>query len=101
MDFITRLPMTTRQHDSNMVLVEKLKKPSHFIPVKSMYKADSIAKIFMKDIFRLHVFPKAIISDKDTTFTSNFWKNMFAYLGTELKFNTAYHPQTNGQRERE
>ena len=52
MDFITRLPMTWRQHDSIMVVVEKLTKASHFIPVKSTYKTDSIAKIFMKEILK-------------------------------------------------
>ena len=82
-----------------MVVVDKLKKTSRFIPVKSMYKVDSIAKIFMKDIFRLHGLPKAIISDRDTKFTSNFWKGLFAGLGTKPNFSTAYHPQTNGQTE--
>ena len=86
MDFITRFPMTMRHHDSIMIVVDKLKKTSHFIPVKSMYKADSIAKNFMKDIFRLHGFPKAIISDMDTKFTSNFWNGLFADLGTKMKF---------------
>ena len=100
MDFIIGFPMAMRQHDSIMVLVEKLTKESHFIPVKSTYKSDSIANIFMKEIFRLHGFPKAIISDRDTKFTSNFWKDIFAYLGTKLNFSTAYHPQTNGQTKR-
>ena len=72
MDFITGFPMTMRQHDSIMVVVDKLTKASHFLPVKSTYKVDSIAKIFMKEIFRLHGLPKAIISDRDTKFTSNF-----------------------------
>ena len=57
MDFIIGLPMTWRQHDSIMVVVDKLTKETHFIPVKSTYKTDAIAKIFMKDIFRLHGFP--------------------------------------------
>ena len=92
MDFITRFPNTWTQHDSIMVVVDKLTKESHFIPVKSTYKADAIAKIFMKDIFRLHCFPKEIISDRDTKFTSNFWKSMFADLGTKLNFSTSYHP---------
>ena len=74
MDFITGLPMTWRQHDSIMVVVEKLTKAAHFIPVKSTHKTDDIAKIFMKDIFKLHGFPKAIVSDRDVKFTSNFWK---------------------------
>ena len=63
MDFTTGFPMTWRQHDSIMVVVEKLTKTTHFIPVKSTYKTDAIAKIFMKDIFRSHGFPKAIVSN--------------------------------------
>ena len=63
MDFITGLPMTWRQLDSIMVVVYKLTKAAHFIPVKSTHKTDDIAKIFMKDIFKLHGLPKAIVSD--------------------------------------
>ena len=61
MDFITGLLMTWRQHDSIMVVVEKLTKATHFILVKSMYKTYDIANIFMKEIFKLHGLPKAII----------------------------------------
>ena len=73
--------MTWRQHDSIMVVVDKLTKATLFIPIKSTYKTDAIAKIFMKEIFKLHGFPKAIISDRDPKFTSNFWKGLFADLG--------------------
>ena len=76
MDFITLLPMNVRQHDSIMVAVDKLFKATHFIPVKSTYKTDVIAKIFMKEIFKLHGFSKEKISDP-----SNFWKGLFAYFG--------------------
>ena len=72
MDFITRFPMAMRKHDSIMVVVEKLTKETHFIPVKSTYKADAIEKIFMKEIFKMHGLPKAIVSDRDVNFTSNF-----------------------------
>ena len=72
MDFITRLPMTWRQHDSIMVVVDKLTKAAHFIPVKSTHKTDDIAKIFMKEIFKLHGLPKAIVSGRDVKFTSIF-----------------------------
>ena len=75
-------------------------KATHFIPVKSVHKTDDIAKIFMKEIFKLHGFPKAIVSDRDVKFTSNFWKGLFANLGTKLIFNTAHHPQTDGKMER-
>ena len=58
---------------------------------------DAIARILMKEIFRLHGLLKAIISDRDTKFTSIFWKILFVDLGTQLKFRISYHPQTNGQ----
>ena len=64
--------MTWRQHDSIMVVVDKLTKETHFILVNSTHKTDDIAKIFMKDIFKLHGFPKAIVFDIDAKFTSNF-----------------------------
>ena len=100
MAFMTRFPVTWRQHDSIMVVVDMLTKVAHFILVKSTHKTDDIAKIFMKDIFKLHGLPKAIVSDRDVKFTSNFWKGLFADLGTKLNFSTAYHPQTDGQTER-
>ena len=96
MDFITGLPMTWRQHDSIMVLVDKLIKETHFISINPTHKTYDIAKIFMKEIFKLHGFPKAIIFYRDFEFTSNFWKGLFADLGTKLNFSTSYHPQTDG-----
>ena len=77
MDFITGLPNNFQWHDSMMVVVDKLRKDSHFIPVKSTYKAVNIAYIFMKEIFRLQGVPKVIVSDRDTEFTGNFWKSLF------------------------
>ena len=90
MYFITEFPMTWRQQDSIMVVVDKLMKETHFIPVNSTHNIDDIAKIFMKEIFKLHGLPKAIVSDRDVKFTSNFWKGLFAYLGTKLNFSNAY-----------
>ena len=63
MDFITGLPITWRQHDSIMVVVDKLTKAAHFVPVKSTHKTDDIVNIFMKEILKLHGFPKAIVSN--------------------------------------
>ena len=88
MDFIIGFPNTWRQHDSIMVVVDRLTKEAKFILVKSTHNTDDIAKIFMKDIFRLHRFLKEIVSDKYSKFTSDFWKGLFAYLGTKLKFST-------------
>ena len=83
-----------------MVVVDRLTKAAQFIPVKSTHKTDGIAKIFMKEIFKLHGLPKEIVSDRDVKFTSNFWKGLFADLGTKLNFSSAYHPQTDGKTER-
>ena len=82
MDFITGFPMTTRHHDSIMVVMDRLTKAPHFIPVKSTYKSNDIAWIFMKNIFRMHKFPKDIISYRDAKFTLNLWKGLFQELGT-------------------
>eukprot|EP00253_Pinus_taeda_P033985 PITA_33985 len=100
MDFITGLPRTKKGNDSMMVVVDKLSKVAHFIPVQSTYKAVQIAHLFMQNVFRLHGLPKVIISDRDVKFISTFWRTLFAELGTQLNFSTAYHPQTDGQTER-
>jgi hypothetical protein len=65
--------------------------------VKSTYKAINIAENFMKEIFRLHGIPKMVISDRDVKFMSNFWKELFAGLDTNLNFSTSYHPKIDGK----
>jgi transposase InsO family protein len=100
MDFITELPTSTKQNDAIMVVVNKLSKSTHFIPVKSTCKAIDITHVFMREIFRLHGMPKEIVSDRDTKFTSNFWKSLMGDLETKLLFSIAYHPQIDGQMER-
>jgi len=99
-DFITSLPRSKKQNESVMVVVDKLSKVVHFIPVKSTYKAVNIVDVLMKEVFRLHGIPRIIISDKDVKFIGNFWKSLFKGLDTKLNFSTAYHPQTDGQTER-
>eukprot|EP00253_Pinus_taeda_P016219 PITA_16219 len=83
-----------------MVVVDKLRKTAHFIPVKFTYKAVEIANIFMREIFQLHGIPQVVISDRDVKFTSAFWKTLFVGLGTQIHFSTSYYPQTDGQIER-
>ena len=79
-----------------MVVDNKLSKATHFIPVKTTYKAANIANIFMKQIFRLHGILKVIISDRDPKFMGNFWKSLFKGLNTTLNFSTYFHPQMDG-----
>ena len=83
-----------------MVVVDKLSKATHFIPVKTTYKAANIVDIFLKQFFRLHGIPKVIISDRDPKFTDNFWRSLFKGLNTTLNISTSFHSQTDGQTER-
>ena len=100
MDFVSGLPKTTGGYDSIFVVVDKLTKVAHLIPVKTTSTAVDVAQIFVREIVWLHGVPAQIISDRDTKFTSKFWQAMFQLLGTQLNLSTTYHPKTNGQTER-
>ncbi|XP_024312059.1 LOW QUALITY PROTEIN: uncharacterized protein LOC100823542 [Brachypodium distachyon] len=100
MDFITGLPRTRSGYDSIWVVVDRLSKVAHFIPVKTSYSSAQLAKLYMSRIVCLHGVPKEIISDRGTQFTSKFWGQLHEALGTRLEFSTAFHPQTDGQTER-
>ena len=100
MDFIMGLPKSNKNNDSIMVVVDKLSKLAHFIPMQSTYRVVQIAHVFMQNIFKLHGLPNTIISDHVVKFTSVFWKTLFEELGTQLNFSMAYHPQTDGQTKR-
>ena len=100
MDFITVFPKIKKQNYSIFVVIDKLLKEAHFIPVKLTYKAINIAAIFLKEIFRLHGRPKVIILDRNVKFTGNFWRSLFSGLETRLNFSIAYHLQIDGNTER-
>ena len=99
MDFITGLPRTRSGYDSIWVVVDRLKKVAHFIPVKTTYTSAKLAKIYMTRIVCLHGVPRSIVSDRGTQFTSKFWNQLHETLGTRLEFSTTFHPQTDGQTE--
>jgi transposase InsO family protein len=100
MDFITGFPRYSRGNDSIWVIVDRLIKVAHFIPVKTTHRSDQLADLYLSRIVSLHGIPKTIVSDRGTQFTSRFWKSLHQALGTKLAFITAYHPQTDGQTER-
>ena len=97
MDFVAGLPKTMGKYDSIRVIVDRLTKSDHFIPVKVTYNAEKLAKLYISKIVWLHGVPLSIISDRGTQFTSKFWKTLHAELGTRLDLSTAFHPQTDGQ----
>ena len=92
MDFITGLPRTRSGYDSIWVVVDRLTKVAHFIPVKTTYTSAKLAKIYMTRIVCLHGVPRTIVSDRGTQFTSKFWNQLHETLGTRLEFSTTFHP---------
>jgi hypothetical protein len=96
LDFIKGLP-NSEGYSVIMVVVDRLSKYAHFIPISHPYTASKIAQVFLANIFKLHGLPNSIVTDRNPTFTSTFWKELFKLQGTTLKFLSAYHPQTNGQ----
>ena len=100
MDFIVGLPLTQSGYDSIWVIVDRLTKVAHFIPVKTTYTGAKLAELYMQQIVCLHGVPKKIVSDRDTQFTSHFWKKLHESMDTKLNFSLAYHPQTDGQTKR-
>jgi hypothetical protein len=100
MDFVTGLPRTTAGYDSIWVIMDRLTKSAHFIPIKITYPLPKLAEIYINTIVKLHGLPLSIVSDRDQRFTSGFWRSSQQALGTQLKLSSAYHPQTDGQTER-
>jgi transposase InsO family protein len=100
MDFIMGLPRTQLGYDSIWVIVDRLTKMAHFIPIKTTYPRPQLAELYMLRIVCLHVVPKKIVSDKGTQFTSRFWERLHETLDTQLHFSSTYHARTGGQTER-
>jgi transposase InsO family protein len=100
MDFIVGLPNTSQRYDSIWVIVDRLTKTAHFLPVLTTYNANKYAEIYLDQIVRLHGIPKMIISDCGAQFVARFWEQLQQTLGTKLIRSSAYHPQTDGQTER-
>jgi hypothetical protein len=99
MNFIEGLP-PSNGHSIILVVVDRFAKYGHFFALKHPFSATSIAQLFLDNIVKLHGVPKTIVSDRDKLFISNFWTKLFKLLQTDMKFSSAYHPQTDGQTER-
>jgi hypothetical protein len=100
MDFITGLPRTLHGYNSIWVIVDRLTKSAHFLPVKATYPIEKYVELYLTKIVCLHGVPKTIVFDRGPQFTAHFWESLHNAMGTTLTFSTAYHPPTGGQTER-
>ncbi|GJW58730.1 putative reverse transcriptase domain-containing protein [Tanacetum coccineum] len=100
MDFITKLPRSSQGFDTIWVIVDRLTKSAHFLPIRENDPLDKLARLYLNRIVARHRIPTSIICYRDGRFTSNFWRSFQKALGTDISMSTAYHPETNGQSER-
>ncbi|GJV10346.1 putative reverse transcriptase domain-containing protein [Tanacetum coccineum] len=100
MDFITKLPKSSHGFDTIWVIVDRLTKSAHFLPIRENDPLDKLARLYLNKIVQRHGIPISIIYDRDGRFTSNFWRSFQKSLGIDLSVSTAYHPETDDQSER-
>jgi len=96
MDFVMGLPRISRGYNSIWMIVDRLTKSANFLPIKKTYPLSRFARIYIEEIVKLHGVPASIVSDRDLRFTSHFWGALHEALRSQLKFSTAFHPQTDG-----
>ena len=100
MDFVTGLPRTPTGKDAIWVIVDRLTRSAHFLAIRVDFSLERLARLYINEIVRLHGAPASIVSDRDRRFVSQFWESVHKAMGTNLKFSTAFHPQTDGLSER-
>ena len=102
-DFVGPLPESSNRNgsfDMICVIIDLLTAMVHLVPTKQNYKAADMAEVIFDTVFKLHGLPERIISDRDSLFTSHFWRKLHALLNVELRLSSAFHPQTDGATER-
>ena len=99
MDFITNLPLVNG-YDSICTFVCLFTKQAHFVPCSSNISAKQLADLYINHVYKYHGLSRVMIGDRDTKFTSEYWRALFSSFQTRLNLSSAYHPQTDGQTER-
>ncbi len=105
MDFVTGLPISADwkgdSYNSILVIVDRLTKMVHYEPVKVTIDAPGLAEVIIDVVVRYYGVPESIVTDRGLLFTSKFWSSLYYFLGIKKKLSTAFHPQIDGQTERE
>ena len=96
MDFVTGLPRTATGKDAIWVIVDQLTRSAHFLAIRVDFSLERLARLYINEIVRLHGAPASIVSNRDRRFVSQSWESVHKAMGTNLKFSTAFHPQTDG-----
>ena len=100
MDFVVGLPRSPHGKDAIWVVIDRLTKVAHFIPMKKTTSVADLVPLYIKKVVRLHGVPKSIVSDRDSKFISHLWQSLHKAMGTKLDMSVAFHPQMDGQSER-
>jgi len=102
-DFVGPLPESSNRngsYDMICVIIDLLTAMVHLVATRQTYRAVDMAEVIFDTVFKLHGLPERIISDRDSLFTSHFWRKLHALLNIELRLSSAFHPQTDGATER-
>jgi hypothetical protein len=99
MDFMGPFPRTAEGYTHVMVVIDKLTRYVHYIPLRERATAQEVWRALNTHVVAVHGVPEAIISDRDSRFTSHYWIALWEGMGASLKMSTAFHPQTDGQTE--
>jgi hypothetical protein len=89
--------VSARKFDLVWVIIDRLTKSSHFIPVNTKYRVKKYVEIYIAHVLCLHDILKTIIFYRGSRFVARFWEQLHVSLGTHLIHSLAYHPQTDGQ----
>ncbi|GJT83890.1 putative reverse transcriptase domain-containing protein [Tanacetum coccineum] len=94
MDFVTKLPKTSTGQDTIWVIVDRLTKSAHFLPMKEIDWVEKLTRRYLKEVISRHRVPVLIISNRDSRFTSHFWQSLQKALGTQLPGPKIIHETT-------
>ena len=99
LDFVTGLP-PSEGNTTILSVIDRFSKMAHFIALPKLPSAKETAEVILHHVFRLHGFPRDVVSDRGPQFVSRFWKAFCKLVGATVSLSSGHHPQTNGQTER-